>query len=119
MTSTHAPLTSPRGLAARILSRIAARRGRIVTHRSTWPNTPEFRGLEETAVREREQWESRANSAEEYRRAVAAFYAAHGHAPRVDSRFPSERRLALWQRSQFSTPSPKARHNGTKSLRYV
>lgn len=119
MTPTHAPLTTPRGLAARILTRITTRAQRTVVHRSTWPATPEFRGLEETVAREREQLESRANSAEEYRRAVIAFHAAHGRSPRVDSRYPSERRLALWQRSQATTPSRKARDTGMRSLRHV
>lgn len=119
MTSTHAPLTSPRGLAARLLNHITDRRRRTVAHRSTWPDTPEFRSLEQTVAREREQLESRANSAEEYRRAVAAFHAAHGHSPRADSRYPSERRLAIWQRSQLAAPSREAGDNGIKSLRHV
>jgi hypothetical protein len=43
-----------------------------VVHRSTWPDE------------------------KAYRRAIAAFRVAHGREPRVDSRFPSERRLAAW-----------------------
>ena len=119
MTSTHAPLSSPRGLAARILNRITTRAPHPVVHRSTWPRTPEFRSLEQTVAREREQLEARANSAEAYRRAVTAFHAAHGRSPRVDSRYPSERRLAIWQRSQATTPAHRAGHSGAKSLRHV
>jgi len=49
-----------------------------------------------------------------YRHAVAAFQSAHGRAPRIDSRFPSERRLALWMQSaSASMPTARPRRFGT------
>jgi len=70
---------------------IFARRSQApVVHRSTWTDD------------------------DAYRHAVAAFQSVHGRSPRIDSRFPSERRLALWlQSASASRPTARPRRFGT------
>ncbi|KQP57545.1 hypothetical protein [Agreia sp. Leaf283] len=75
----------------RILGLFPRRSRAPIVHRSTWTDD------------------------DAYRHAVAAFHSAHGRSPKIDSRFPSERRLALWMLSaSASTPTTRPRRFGTR-----